>query len=176
MKKVLAIILCVLIALTLSVSVLAESSPENKVIIRKGVGTKQDGSGIPADTFVEVAEDSSVTVTANEKVYGKFNKWSIYVIKNVGGTEQTVEAKEGVDYTIVSGSLKDGTIVIKPINQVVIAGNYNNTITDPLETSEKPGKPVSSSKTGSDLSVMYIALVLLAASAVVFGAKRQLSK
>ena len=44
MKKVLTVVLCICIALTLSISAMAEASPENKVIIRKGTGTKQDGA------------------------------------------------------------------------------------------------------------------------------------
>ena len=137
MKKILAIVLCVCIALTLSVSVMAASSPANRVIIRKGIATKADGSSIATDTFVEVAEDNSITVTANEKVYGKFNSWTIYVVKTVDGSDKVeyVEAKEGVDYTIVSGSLKDGTIVIKPINKIAVAGNYANAVTNPAEVS-----------------------------------------
>ena len=165
MKKVLAVVLCVCIALTLAVSVMAESSPETKVIGRKL-------SGLPEDTWTEVGEDDIVTVKANEKTYGKFNKWSIYVYTQDG---EYKEAKEGVDYEIVEGSLTDKTLAFKAINRVAVAGNYNGTITDPAKVSSAPGKKPQSSKTG-DFGVIYIAFAMLAASAVVFGAKKQLSK
>ena len=172
MKKVLAVVLCVCIALTLSVAVMAESSPQTKVIVRKGNAYKQDNATIPEDTAVEIGEDDTVKVKANEKTYGKFNNWTIYVINEDGEYE---EAVQGVDYEIVSGSLNDGTLVIKPINKITIAGNYNGTITDPAKASTVPGKKPSSSKTG-DIEVMYIALALLAAGAVALGAKKQFAK
>ena len=123
MKKVLAIVLCVCIALTLTVAVMAES-PQTKVIVRKGTANKQDGASIPQDTFVEVGEDDTVTVKANEKTYGKFNKWTIYVVRETeDGEVEYVEAEEGVDYEIVSGSLEDGTMVIRPIHHIAVADN-----------------------------------------------------
>ena len=130
MKKVLAVILCVCIALTLSVAVVAETSPQNSVVIRKGIGTKQDGSSIPQDTFVEVAEDNTVTVKANEKTYGTFNKWSIFVIGEDG---EYTEATEGEDFEIVDGDLESTEITIKPLgdSKISVAGNYNDKDTDP---------------------------------------------
>lgn len=130
MKKVLAVLLCVCIALTISVSVLAESSPQNTIIIRKGVGTKQDGSAIPQDTFTELSAGNTVTVNADEKTYGKFNSWTIYVVTDDG---EYVEAEEGVDFEIVDGSLEDTSLTIKSLGESVltIAGNYNDEITDP---------------------------------------------
>ena len=177
MKKVLAIVLCALIALSLTFAAMAAPSPENKVIIRKGIATKQDGSNIPVDTFVEVAEDNTVTVTANEKTYGKFNKWTIYVVKTVEGSDEVeyVEAKEGVDYVIVSGSVNDATLVIKPINQIAIAGNYAGKVTDPAKVSSVPGTTPKSVKTG-DVNVMFAVIALLAAGAVVLGAKRKIAE
>ena len=182
MKKVLAIVLCVCLALTLSVSAMAAGSPENNVIVRKGDASKQTGdtsASFPVDTFVEVAPDNTVTVVANEKTYGTFNSWSIYVLSNVAGTSGALKAtaaKAGVDYTVVSGNLKSKTLVIKSINRLAVCGNYGGTITDPLSASTVPGtKPDKSPKHG-DLNVMYIAIAMLAAGAVLFGAKRQLSK
>lgn len=195
MKKIVAIVLCVCIALTLSVAAMAASSPENKVIIRKGTGTKNvDGSVIPADTYVELGDGGTITVIADEEKYGKFDSWSIYVISDVTGvsagtsfaagaasvlnlaTEQkATTAKEGTDYTVVEGSLTAKKLTVKPLTRITICGNYAGTITDPLSDSSVPGKPDKSSKT-SDLGVMYIAIVMLAAGALVFGAKRQLSK
>lgn len=195
MKKVLSVILCVCIALTLSVAAIAAASPENKVIIRKGIGTKnQDGSSIPEDTYVEIAEDGTITAIADEAKYGKFNSWTIYVISEVTGvsagtsfgsgvasvlnlatTSKATVAKAGTDYTWVEGNLTAKKIVIKPISKVAICGNYNNTITDPLSPSSTAGKPDTSSKT-NDLGIVYAAIIMLAAGAVLFGAKRQLSK
>lgn len=202
MKKVLALVLCVIIALTLSVSAFAESSPESGVIIIKGIGTKQSGASIPKDTYVQISEDEIITAVADEETYGKFIDWSIYVIDTATGTAAEFNAgagaasvlnlatatystaKEGTDYTILSGySLKTKTIKIKRIGEhkLAICGNYYNekgqkTVTDPLKTSDAPGNPTTSSHTSNDLGIMYVAIVMLAAAAVVFGVKRQLSK
>ena len=205
MKKILALVICVCIALTLSVSVMAESSPENKVIVRKATATKSDSATagdvpVQEDTFVEMADDGTITVTAND-AYGIFVDWSVYKISEVTGTSATfkgasgaasvlnlatatqkaTDAKQGVDYTIVSGSLTSRTMTVKPISRIAICGNYKNAagqvlVTDPLSDSSVAGTPVDKSAHTGDLKVMYIALVMLAAAAVVFGAKRQLSK
>ena len=172
MKKVLAVILCVCLAFTLTVTAFAAASPSNKVVIRKGVGTKGDGTVVPVDTFVNIADDSSVTVVADEKTYGKFDGWSIYLVDDDGNY---TEAKEGVDYIIKEGSLSSGKIVIVPINKIAVAGNYGGKITDPSKGSGAGNTSTDSPKTG-DLSIMYAVATLLAAGAIVFGAKRQLSK
>ena len=200
MKKVLAVILCVCIALTLTVAAMAAASPEAKIIIRKGTATKnQDGSTIPADTFVEIAEDGTITVIADEAKYGKFINWSVYVISDVTGVSagtpfgagaakilnlatesKATNAKEGTDYTIVEGSLTAKKMTVRPISKIAICGNYYNakgeaTITDPLSASDVPGKIDKSSKT-NDFGILYAAVIMLAAGALIFGAKRQLSK
>ena len=172
MKKTLAILLCVCLAFTLSVSAFAAESPSNKVVIIKGVGTKEDGTVVPVDTFVDVADDSSVTVVADEKTYGKFDGWTIYLVDDDGNY---TEAKEGVDYTVKEGDLSSDKLVIVPINKIAIAGNYGGKITDPAKGSGTNGTTKDSPKTG-DLNVMYAVVLLLAASAFAFGAKRQLSK
>lgn len=199
MKKVLTVVLCICLALTLSISAMAEASPENKVIIRKGTGTKQDGSTVPADTYVELAEDNTITVTADPK-YGTFVNWSVYVVSEVTGTAKgtsngigaanvlelatkttATDAKQGVDYTIVSGSLTATTMTVKPISRIAICGNYKNAagevlITDPLSSSDTAGTPSGSPTTNDVNKVLYVSLFMLAAAAVVFGVKRQLSK
>lgn len=176
MKKILTVVLCICVALTLTVSAMALSSPENKVIIREGTGTQEDGTTIPEDTFAAVSDDHSITVTANEKVYGKFDKWTIFVVKQTGGTGavEYTAAKEGVDYTIVSGSLTTGTLVIKPISQIAVCGNYAGKTTDPAKSSSS-SSTAKSPKHG-DVNVMYAVVVMLAAGTVLLGAKRQLSK
>lgn len=173
MKKVLAIIICVCIALTISVSAFAASSPQNKVIIRKGFGTKQDGSSIPVDTYAEVADNNTITIVADEKTYGSFDNWSFYVIKSDG---TYALAQPGVDYTVKEGSTSDKKMVIAPINQIIVAGNYNGTITDPLSASTVEGTKKNKSVKTGDVNVMYAVIVMLAAGAVLFGVKRQLSK
>ncbi|MBR4910266.1 MAG: hypothetical protein IKZ47_02955 [Clostridia bacterium] len=200
MKKILAIVLCVVIALTLSISAMAESSPENNVIIRKATATKNTGAAIPEDTFVELGDDGTITVVADEAKYGKFIDWSVYVISDVTGTasefeagagsadllelattQKATDAKLGTDYTIVAGGLTEKTMTVKPISRIAICGNYYNannqaTKTDPLSASSVAGTVADTSSKTSDLSILYISLVMLAAAAVIFGAKRQLSK
>lgn len=179
MKKLLAIVLCVCLALTISLTAMAAPSPENSVIIRKGDGTAQDGSSIPEDTYVSVAEDNTVTIKAgDEKVYGKFDSWSIYVLQAIPGTTKykAVAAKLNVDYVIVSGSLDSDTLVIKPLTKISVCGNYADTVTDPLSVSSVPGTKTDKGPKTGDMSAMYIAVLLLAGCAFAFGAKRQLSK
>lgn len=171
MKKVLAIIVCVCIALTLSVSAFAASSPTNKVTVINADGTMQSGEKIPNGTFISIGDNNTVTVVADEKTYGKFDSWSIYVY-NPDGTY--TKATEGVDYTIKEGTTTDKKLVIVPINQIAVAGNYNGTITDPAKPGAS-GKTDKSVKTG-DVNVMYAVVVLLASAALLLGAKRQLSK
>ena len=200
MKKVLAVVLCVCIALTLTVAAMAAASPETKVIIRKGTATKnQDGSTIPVDTFVEVGENGTITVIADEAKYGKFIDWSIYVISDVTGVSastpfgagaakilnlatesKATNAVDGKDYTVVEGTLTTKKLTVRPISKIAICGNYYNekgekTITDPLSASDVAGKPDKSSKT-NDFGILYAAVIMLAAGALIFGAKRQLSK
>ncbi len=172
MKRVLAVVLCLCLAFTLSVTAFAVGSPSNKVVVRKGVGTKQDGTVIPVDTFVDISDDSSVTIVADEKTYGKFDGWTIYLV-NEDGTY--TEAKPGVDYTVKEGDLSSDKLVIVPINKIAVAGNYAGKITDPAKSSDVEGTKKDSPKTG-DIDIMYAVAVLLAAGAVIFGAKRQLSK
>ena len=183
MKKIFAIVLCVCLALTVSVSVMAASSPQNNVIVIKGEGTDESGAAIKEDTYVTVSENGVITVTSSSK-YGKFDSWSIYVV------EETVDPTTGVakkvtrlaklneDFVIVTGDLKSDTIKIKPISsgvKIAVAGNYGNTITDPLKTSDAAGTPAKSDKTG-DASAMLLVVSLLSGAAVLFGAKRQFSK
>lgn len=144
------------------------SNIDTNVMVRKGFGAREDGTTFDSDKFVEIAVNGVLTATADEKTYGKFNSWSVYVVG-----DKTVAAKEGTDYSIASGSLKSKEVKVKVLTtkKIIICGNYAGTITDPDKGSAEKGSP----KTG-DLNVIYVALVLLAAAAVVFGAKRQLSK
>ena len=158
------------------------------VVIRKGNGTREDGTAMRPDAFVYVPVGSTVTATADEATYGKFNNWSIYVIEDAtttgataGGaslitlaaTQKATKAKANTDYTVVDGSLKSKTVKIKVLStkKLAICGNYANKITDPLKGSSEDGSPKT-----NDLGVMYAVITLLIAGAVVFGAKRQLSK
>ena len=147
MKKVLAVILCVCIALTLSVSALAEASPESSVSGTKAIVIK-DGKTVASDTYTAVSGDDDVTFKADEKTYGKFNKWTIFV---VGEDGEYTEAEEGVDYEIVKGDLESTEITLKPIggSAITVAGNYNDKETDPSKGSGGESTVVIKNGTGT---------------------------
>ena len=96
-------------------------------------------------------------------------------INKINDNGTYTEAKEGTDYTVKSGSLGDKNLTIVPISRVAITGNYGGKITDPAKPSTAVTSSANSPKTG-DVNVAYAIMVLLAAGALVFGAKRQLSK
>lgn len=168
MKKIIAVILCVLSICALSVTAFAaESSPvaptKVSVILRKGVGTQ----GIEkADVTYTPDANAVVSVKAAEGTYGTFKSWSIY--KHDG-----TPAVANTDYQIVSGTAQSKEISIKLLSDVIICANYGNVITNPLSSSS--GTTSTSPATG-DVAVMYAAVVMLACAAVIFGTKKVLSK
>lgn len=160
MKKVWAMLLAVVMVFGLSVTAFAAESPVAdvyyKVVLINGAGAKSDPQNIKKGVDFTATADSAK---------GTFNSWSIY---KADGTV----AKDGTDYTVTSGSLTATTIVIKPLNAVIVCGNYDGKTTNPLtgevNTSDSP-------KTG-DFAVLYLSLIMLAAVGCGFVAKKQLAK
>lgn len=160
MKKIMAVLLATIMVLGLSVTAFAADSPVAdeyyNVVVINGVGAKSDTQKIKKGVDYTVKADSAK---------GTFNSWTVYK------TDGTV-AKEGTDYTVTSGSATSATFVIKPLNGVIVCGNYNSVTTNPLtgeaNTSDSP-------KTG-DFAVLYLSLIMLAALGCGFVAKKQLAK
>ncbi len=196
MKKLIAIVLCIAVALSLSVTAFAAESPvadkQIQIIIRKANGSKGFEK---CDVAYTIDHGVEVTVTSDDD-HGNFDSWSIYKIKStVTGTSakanagisalsvlnlavsgQYVKAVEGKDYDVTKGSLTSKTITITPYTDIVICGNYDGKVTNPSKDSSAPGeKPATSPQTG-DMTVLYGVIVMLAAAAIVFGAKKQLAK
>lgn len=168
MKRIIAVILCVVAICALSVTAFAaEQSPvapaKVSIILRKGVGTQ----GIEkSDVTYTQDENSVVSVKADESAYGTFKSWSVYKKDGAAAVANT-------DYQIVTGTAESKEISIKVLADIIICANYGDVITDPLSASTvtTPTSPVT-----GDVVVMYAAIVMLASAAVIFGAKKVLSK
>lgn len=178
MKKILAVVLCICIVLTLAVSAMAESSPKNKVLGRKAIILKNGSISVVEDTWTELSADGDITFKADAEKYGKFNSWRVYKFAAASGTgkETYTEAAAGTDYQLISGSATSDSITIKPLGDslIVVTGNYNGKVTDPAAASSSSTTPTSPKH--GDVNAMAAVIVLLAAGALLFGAKRQLSK
>lgn len=159
MKKIFAIILCVLVMCSICVPAFADNikSPVgekvHEVTIRNGTG------------FVtEVKDGDKVTIKFDPDM-GNFDNWSIYL------DYDNSKAVEGRDYIVVSGSLTSDTLTIIPKTDLIICGNYNGKITDP-----NTGKPVdpNAPETGWENGIdtlLYIggAVLMLAIGLLVTG-------
>lgn len=161
MKKLVSIALALVMIFALTATVAAETYPsptpkDHYIIIVEY--DPSDGSLGTADSdkkTVEVdaaGEDGEVKLTAVEKGNGEFIKWTI----------------EG-DYEIVSGSLTDPVLVIKPKSDIHAIAYF----TQPGATPDTPAKPSnpdnskSSPKTGDPLwIVLGLSILALGAGAV----------
>ena len=166
MKKIIAIVLALVAVLTLSVSAMAA----NNSPVPTAKATVTIHSALCADGILQEGKAVTVEVgsTANiikDDAEGKFDSWAIY--KPDGSV-----AVEGTDYVIVSGSLKDPSISITVLTDLIICGNYNGKITDPITGEKKdPVAPPT-----FDVTAVALAMVMLGAAAVVITAKKQLCK
>lgn len=166
MKKIIALVLCVVVLCSLSVVAFAtESSPvadqTAKVIVRAA-----DVDGHTADQTFEVkVEGETVKVSASTN-RGTFNGWTIYKIVN----NKAVEATKDTDYVIVSGDLQGPKLEVKPVTDIIICANYNGQKTEPGNF-DNGGSPVT-----ADMSVVFVAIALAAGAAFVFSAKKIASK
>lgn len=169
MKKVLALVLCVAFLFTLSVTALAteeSATAETKyeIIMRRGIGV----SGVTENDSTTLINEGDSVVAKFDPSYGTFNNWTIY---KRGTDGKIVPAVEGVDYILEDGTLLTSEqIKVQAKGDLIICANYNGEKTDPGVASKEGASP----KTG-DMSVAYV-VVMLAAAAIVFGAKKVYSK
>lgn len=196
MKKLIAVVLSVVMVFCLSVTAFAAESPvadeKTTFIIRKADVIEPTGKVVDTEYVVEAG--SIITVKANAK-YGTFKDWSIYkeeatvagvsapvdsgiitlsAVKALATTNKFVAAVAGTDYEIVKGSLTTPEITVKVNAPLVICANYDNVKTDPTAPSAGDGS-ASAPQTG-DVTVAYIAVVMLAVVAFGFGVKKVYSK
>ncbi len=159
MKKLLVVFIAVLMLFAISVPAFAaENSPiasgSHIVIVINGI------NAIP-QRYVVVNGDT-VTVKV-DPTKGTFDNWTIYK------PDGTV-AKVNEDFIIISGTTESDEMIVQPKTDLIICGNYNGLITDPLT-----GKEKESPKTGGSV-VWVLASVMTAAAGVCFVTKKQLCK
>lgn len=195
MKKIIALVLSIVMVCCFSVTAFAADSPTatEKITITVRKADVVDPSG-KVDTEYTLDKGTTLTVKANSK-YGTFNSWSVYkveasvegvsapvnsgiitlsAVKNLAATTKTVDAVQGTDYEIVKGSLTSSEMTIKLNTTVIVCGNYDNVKTDPNVASGADGS--DSAPQTSDMTVVYIAVVMLAIVAFGFGVKKVYSK
>ncbi len=166
MKKVIAVVLCLAVLFTLSVSAFAVESSvqgdgtQHRVIMRRGIGV----SGFDAGNSTTVIDDGDKIIAKADPNEGTFNGWSVY---KADGTPAT----EGTDYTLADGTkLTDTQVSVIAKTDIILCADYNGVKTDP----QPEGSSNTSPKT-ADMSVAYV-VVMLAAAAAFMGAKKVYSK
>ncbi len=171
MKKIIALILAAMIVCALPAMAFAADSPSGAKTFSITV-QKADVEGTDK-TQITVNEGGTVTAKVDKEV-GTFNNWKIYKVVDSGASQLTVgelsaaakyvEAVANTDYVLVTGTLKDTTITVKPLTDIVICANYNNKITDPMTGNMTQNAP----QTGSNVALLvFIGAVALAGVAVV---------
>lgn len=157
MKKLFAAVVALVMMMSLSVAVFAESP--TGTVLRKV--TVINGIGATAEVK-QVNDGEPISFTA-DSAKGKFNKWAIY---KADGTAAVL----GTDYTVASGADTDASFSIVPKADLIVTGNYDSKVTDP-----KTGKESTSPKTG-DFTVLYFGIAALAALGCAAASKKQLAK
>lgn len=160
MKKVFAILLAAVLVMSLSVTAFAAgSSPEGvsyyKVYVINGNGAETESHKVPVGDEIELEADPDK---------GDFDGWSIY--KADGSA-----AVKGKDYEIVSGSLSKSPLIIIPMANLIVTGNYDGEDTDFEIDNEEPTSP----QTG-DIAVYALGAVMVLSLAGAAVAKKQLAK
>lgn len=159
MKKVFALIIAVILVMSLSVTAFAA---KNSPVVNP-FNTVQVINGQGANTEIhKVNIGESVELVAKDNI-GKFDGWKVYL---TDGTP----AVPGTHYTIV-GNLTDKTIVLKPLTNLIVTGNYNGKDT----TFKIQNGEATSPKTG-DTAVVAIASVMVLSLAGAVVAKKQMAK
>lgn len=171
MKKLLALVLAVLVVCAVPAMAFAADSPGGKKIYNVTVQKASiDGTD---KTQTTVDDGGNITVKVDASV-GTFNNWKIYKVStttadagvaaeaavltvgDLTAATKYVEAVEGTDYTIVSGSLKSTTVTVKPLTDIVICANYNNMLTDPQTGSMNEKAP----QTGVNVALLVFVCAL----------------
>ena len=159
MKKLVSVVLALVMIFALTATVAAEVSPVGKDYYSIVVGyDPADGSlgtagGDKSNVKVDaVGEDGEVQLTAVNKGNGEFIEWVI----------------DG-EYEIISGSLTDPVIVIKPLSDINAVAKFTAPGTTPDSSSKttNPDTSKSSPKTADPLwIVLGMAVLALGAGAL----------
>lgn len=193
MKKLIAILLSLILVFAFSVSAFAAGSPVAKeqitVVLRKGVGVKVIEK---VDIKYTIDGGTEISVAADEATYGTFNSWTIYKVEPEAITTaaptgsgiitlsasilnlaaKTSNAMAPADYEIVKGSLTSKELTILAHTDLIVCGNYGNTVTDPLSSSATSGTQTDESpETGDVAGVAFMAILTCAAVALIIKKK-----
>lgn len=157
MKKIFAILLCVIALFTLAAPAMAASSPTGdqlcNVIVITNPGVRNPAKSYKVGSTIFAEYDPSV---------GDFDNWTIY---RFDGSL----AQEGVDYKYLTGDSKLNKISIQVNGDLIVCANYNKQVTDPItgQANKQPDSP----QTGYSLALCF-SLVMLGVAAVVVSAKK----
>lgn len=159
MKKMLAIVMMIVLVLAMAVPAMAAKSPAgdtvHKVQSINGQGSKTEVNTVKIGDSVSFKSDPDK---------GKFDEWKIYL------PDGKTEAIAGKHYTLGEGqNLSSSTIVLFPLADLIITGNYGGTITD-IEIGQNG--EVSSPQTGDATVVLLSAVMMLAVAGMVVLKKR----
>lgn len=164
MKKLIALVIAVLVICAVPAMAFAADSPNAEKVYNVTV-QKADIDGTDK-TQTTVKENGNVVVKADTAV-GTFNSWKIYKLEGTGASAKYVEAVAGTDYTVVTGTLKDASLTVKPLTDIVICANYNNKLTDPKTGDMSEEAP----KTGASVALLAFVCTLSLAGAGVAAKK-----
>ncbi len=159
MKKILAVVLCVVVLFSLSMTAFAVDSPSGETVHNVTVITKPGNNG-----STTTHKKGEIIKVSADPTAGKFDSWTVY--KKDGS-----KAVEGVDYKYVEGGSKITPATLEIYSDLIVCANYDGKITDPITTQQKDDE---SPQTG-DIATVAMMITLLASAAVCFAAKKQLA-
>ena len=165
MKKIIALLLCALLLVSLSVTAFAAKSPVAdevfNVTIINGANAKPNVSDNDGTKKVTVEADPDK---------GDFDEWVIY--KADGKTL----AVEGVDYEIVKGELTSEKLVITPLKGIIICGNYGGISTKPVVKPDTDKDDSNKAPQTSDTLATALSVVMIAALGFAVVAKKRIAE
>ncbi len=164
MKKLIALVIAVLVICAVPAMAFAADSPSGEKVYNVTV-QKADIDGTDK-TQVTVDEGGNIVVKADATV-GTFNSWKIYKLEGTGTSAKYVEAVAGTDYTVVTGTMKDASLTVKPLTDIVICANYDDKLTDPKTGDMSEEAP----KTGANIALLVFVCTLSLAGAGVAAKK-----
>lgn len=170
MKKTLAILLAAVMLFALAVPVMAASSPEaGKKLTVVVVATPEAKPEASTVTVSENVNDGTMTMTYTAAATyegANFASWTVY--RRDGSV-----AVAGVDYKLEgSADLKDASVKIVPLTDLIVAANYGEETTDIKEA--QTAFQNKSDPTGDVVVALAVVMIVALAGTVV--CKKQLAK
>ena len=166
MKRITAILLALLVVIAVPVMAYAAKSPAGETKVSVEASSSNATQGTVEKT---VNADGSVKLVAKPAAGYEFKNWTI-TAKTSGGAvvysmlpraikgAAAVNTAAEAPYTIVSGSLNEATIVIKPTVDVVVVANFSG-------KSASGSGSATSPKSGESIALLVLACTLSLAGA-----------